>query len=240
MKNHAEVSSPRQKRLALVAIALATSMCVGGGAAKAATPSPDDVLAQVDISSVKATPANARAAAAITRRLLAAPSLEAGLALLSDSELRLFKAYALPARETETSAVTAESVTSGAATPTSATLAVTTTCWHATSTKYTVSSMGNSLYSVQLQTRWCGTGGLTTASSPSLIGQWTQTYFPGWSWQGRIASGSGVTGGSAKTYVQNKFILSSGGWTVVTQTPCRRHVGFGNGTWGATDNCGIY
>jgi hypothetical protein len=238
------VVSARKSASVLLVGLVATSLSIFGSLPASADPVDQPlevVLAEVDVSDVAATASNRALAVELTEEVLSAPDQTVALGELSEHELEVFAAYTVPAFSSESTMVRRELPVSGGVSQRSALLAAETavSCWTATSTRYTYSANSNQLYSVTLKSRWCGTGSVTNASSPSLVSSSGQTYFVGWSHLGRIAYGNGVVGGSARTWVQHKFQLGAAGIVLQEMNPCRRHVGFGNGSAANQDICGV-
>lgn len=112
-------------------------------------------------------------------------------------------------------------------------------CYTSRAQRTAKSVVGINLYMSYTVGGWCRSG--SKVVSASLKDSGSQTYYLGWSSNGKIGSGSGVVSGQGRSYAQYKFTFHLG-TPVPTQypTPCVRVKGLGNASAQSDYTCGIY
>ncbi len=237
MKSHAG-------RVALAStLGLVFALLAPLGAQAAETPSLDQQIAATDASSVIDSAANESVALSVSERLLASDDPAAVFSSLTTAEQSAFKAYAVVDRvETKTEYTPADAVARESASvgllPDETYAPQATGCWVATTYTYGKNVLGNDLWRVQLNGGWCSSG--SSVYSSWLDGSWGQTYWIGWTHQGRVGSGSGIVSNQGRTWVQHKFTYGTGGWDIQTQLPCLRVKGASSGSATSDLVCGLY
>ncbi|MCC2309963.1 hypothetical protein [Cellulomonas chengniuliangii] len=171
------------------------------------------------------------------------PELESYLATLSDADRDAFIASSLPAEVVLTQGAqqpldAAARRSLSAASASGRTVGILATgCWTARQNGSARSGLGNTLYTYYTVGGWCSSG--STVTSAWLADAGGETSTPGWSYQGRINSGSGVVSNTGRAYSQHRFTLSAGGATVQSPTPCVRVTGTSSGSASGSSSCGI-
>jgi len=171
------------------------------------------------------------------------PELESYLATLSDADRDAFIASSLPAEVVLTQGAqqpldAAARRSLSAASASGRTVGILATgCWTARQNGSARSGLGNTLYTYYTVGGWCSSG--STVTSAWLADAGGETSTPGWSYQGRINSGSGVVSNTGRAYSQHRFTLSAGGVTVQSPTPCVRVTGTSSGSASGSSSCGI-
>ena len=177
---------------------------------------------------------------------------QAAFEALSPSDKEIFESYFLPATSVETihitpldeAARTAQRTGSVASTYLSAqeakeatTLAVT-GCWGSNSKITMHAAAGNAIWDTFTEGSWCVSG--STVTSATFGNSWSSIAMIGWRDDGRIGSGTGVTGNQARIWAQRKMVFGTGGWDVQTSLPCNRLSGTASGGASGLASCSIY
>ena len=112
-------------------------------------------------------------------------------------------------------------------------------CYTSRAQRTAKSAVGINLYMSYTVGGWCRSGSKVVSASLKASG--SQTYYLGWSSNGKIGGGSGVASGQGRSYAQYKFTFQLG-TPVPTQypTPCVRVKGLGNASAQSDYTCGIY
>ncbi|WP_066582776.1 hypothetical protein [Cellulomonas timonensis] len=189
------------------------------------------------------TAADSVSTAAVTGADALSPELEAYLGTLSPADRDAFIASNLPAeivltRGAQQPLDAAARRSLSAATASGRSVGILATgCWTARQNGSARSGLGNTLYTYYTVGGWCSSG--STVTSAWLADAGGETSTPGWSYQGRINSGSGVVSNTGRAYSQHRFTLSAGGATVQSPTPCLRVTGTSSGSASGSSSCGI-
>ena len=110
-------------------------------------------------------------------------------------------------------------------------------CWTQRWSGSAKAAAGNTLYTYYTVGGWCASGSAVTDAW--LSGAGGQTSTPGWRYAGVIGSDAGIVSNLGRSYSQEQFILSVGGWDVQSPAPCIRVSGTASGTSSAQYACGI-
>lgn len=110
-------------------------------------------------------------------------------------------------------------------------------CWSQRWTWAPRAAAGNTLYTYYHVGHWCSSG--STVTSARILDHGGETSTPGWSYAGMTGSGRGVVSNEGRSYTRHKFVLSVGGITLQTATPCARVRGKSSGSSSADSVCGI-
>jgi hypothetical protein len=177
---------------------------------------------------------------------------QAAFEALSPNDKERFESYFLPATAEETvhlapldaAARTVQRTGSVASTYTSAqhakeaTIQATAGCWGNTSKITMYAAAGNAIWDTFTEGSWCVSG--STVTSATFGNSWSSIAAIGWRDDGKIGSGTGVTGNQARIWAQRKLVFGTGGWDVQTSLPCNRLSGTASGGASYTATCSIY
>lgn len=142
----------------------------------------------------------------------------------------------LPATETTSIKVTPADTTATAAVLTGkvqtaftsegearASIAVAGGCYTAQNKVTKRAAVGNAIWDVWVEGRYCSNGSAVTSVSFSRT--WATIAGPGWRDAGQVGKGAAITNGTAKIWGQRTMVLGAGGWDVQTVPQCVRAIG---------------
>ncbi len=172
------------------------------------------------------------------------PDLKDHLATLPSADKESFVASMLPATETMTTAAPVPLDAVAKKNANSAQLRGDTIspmangCWTGRVDWTIRATAGNTLYTYYHVGGWCVSG--TSVTSAWTADSGGQTHTIGWRRDGRIGQSSGVISNQGRSYTQQKFVLGTGGWDVLTNQPCGRVAGLWTAGYNYSATCGIY
>lgn len=161
---------------------------------------------------------------------------EAAYANLSSEDLATLQSYFFVDEVTETISLTPEEAAPGTQPTTytsmkaaEAAVAAAAKCYTGWAKFTGTAALGNGIWDVWVEGRWCGTPG-SKVTSAAFLRSWSTIAAVGWRDGGLIASGKGITtNGLARIWAQRKMIFGTGGWDVQEARPCVRLTGYSDG-----------
>lgn len=228
-----------KKRAWAVAITVAAAVLCSGTAASAT-----ELTGATNFASAR------NEALAIYNKVSSAQDPEAAFAALTADERSAFDSYFLPATSAQT--VTLQPLTaSGEPEPAGekvmykteaaamAAVAATSKCYAATARSTEYAALGNAIFDVWVEGKWCGTPGKKVTSA-TFIRSYSTIAAIGWRDAGQLNKAAGVVNSLGKVVAQRKLILGTGGWDVQEARPCVRLTGYPDGYYFSSNGCSIY
>lgn len=177
----------------------------------------------------------------LQKELVSSQDPEAVLSALNSEEEQAFRTYSFPAKVEQIIVSsplekTGESVSRELGTQVAA--AATATCKGSYVRMNALNSLGDKIWSVFTEGKWCWSGSKVT--SATFGRSWSEIYQILWRDAGQIGKGAGVQSGSARIFAQRKMIAGTGGWDIQTWQPCLRLLGYSGATLSSDRICSIY